>query len=460
MKKIILFLISVILSMTISAQDPPALAGSPPMGWNSWDCFGMDVTDVQLMATADFMAKNLAKHGWEYIVLDMGWYFADGLNTNNFGMRKPPQHIDEYGRFIPSLTKFPSAASGKGLRPVGDYIHGLGLKFGIHILRGIPWQAVEQNTPIKGTSYRARDIANFADSCRWFHGLVGIDWSKPGAQEYYNSLLELYTDWGVDYIKADDILSPYRKNDIEGLNKAILQKGRPIVLSLSAGPVSVGRTDHLRQYSHLWRISGDMWDHWSFIKSTFIYCREWQDHIIPGHWPDCDMLPIGKMRINGTDGALAKRLKIKREETVNEYDRLTADEKYTLMTLWIIFRSPLMMGGNLLELNDFLMSLLTNDEALAVNQSGKNNKELRSSEKEIIWVADGEREDVRYVAFFNISDDQPLDIKVTWQELGIKGKKMVRDIWKKTNIQTSNKAFEARIPFHGCGFYKISNSEK
>jgi len=455
MKRNILWIVIAFLYLDSSAQDLPSLAKTPPLGWNSWNCFGMDVTDQQVRATADYMARNLKMHGWEYIVVDMGWYYSEGLNTNNFRMRKPPQYIDEYGRLIPNTGKFPSAAAGKGLKPLADYVHSLGLKFGIHIMRGIPWQAVEQNTLIKGTGYRAKDITNYADSCRWYHGMIGIDMTKPGAQEYYNSILELYKEWGVDYIKADDLLNPYRNGEIEGISKAIKKTGRPVLLSLSAGAVDTTNADHLRRNANLWRISGDMWDDWSFVKSTFKWCRMWQDYVMPNHWPDCDMLPIGKLRINGTDGALARRINLKNEETVNEYDRLSKDEKYTLMTLWIIFRSPLMMGGNLMENDDLILKLLTNDEAFEVNQKSSNNHELKATDKEIIWVADGAENGVKYVAFFNIGDDQTMKIKVTWKELGLSGRKSVRDIWKGTNPGSFTDSFETMIVPHGCGLYKI-----
>ena len=456
MKKQVLGIIAVFLFLSASSQDLPLLAKTPPMGWNSWDSFGMDITDEQVRSTADYMAKYLKSYGWEYIVVDMGWYYAEGLNTNNFRMRKPPQYIDEYGRLIPSTLKFPSAFSGRGLKPVADYVHSLGLKFGIHIMRGIPWQAVEQNTPIKGTDYRAKEIVNYVDSCRWFNGMIGIDMTKPGAQAYYNSLLALYKEWGVDYIKADDMLNPYHEKDIEAVSKAIRITGRPIVLSLSAGPVATTKVGHLQKNANLWRISGDMWDDWSYIKHTFELCKKWQNYVMPNHWPDCDMLPIGKLRINGTDGALANRIKKKSEVTINEYDRLTKNEKYTLMTLWIMFRSPLMMGGNLIENDEMILKLLTNSEVLAVNQKSNNNHELRSTDKEIIWVADGSGHGVKYVAFFNIGDDQSIKTKVTWEELGISGKQIVRDLWSGVDVGYFNESFEISIVPHGCGLFKIS----
>lgn len=440
---------------SIREPDSAGLAVSPPMGWNSWDCFGMDVTDEQLKATAGYMAKNMKNSGWEYIVLDMGWYYGEGLNTNNFNMINPPQYIDEYGRLIPSLRKFPSASGGRGLKPVADYIHDLGLKFGIHIMRGIPRQAVEKNTPVKGTKYHAKDFVSYTDTAVWYHGMYGIDMNKPGAQEYYNSLLELYSEWGVDFLKADDIIRPYQRKEIEGISSAIKKADRPIVLSLSAGPSPVAEIEHFRANANLWRISGDMWDDWKFLQTAFHLCREWQLYAQPNHWPDLDILPLGKLRMNGTDGMLAKALKMKKEETLNEYSRFTADEKYTLLTLWMIFRSPLMMGGNLLENDESTLQLLTNKEALAVNQNSKNNHELKAINGEIVWVADDPDSGAKYVALFNTGDQKDLDIGVTWKELGISGDYTIRDLWKKSDIGKFSNNFSASIPPHGARLLKL-----
>lgn len=455
MKKQFLLILAVFFYLTVTAQVDK-LAKTPPMGWNSWDCFGMDVTEKQIIATADYMSKSLKSYGWEYIVLDMGWNYGEGLNTSNFGMINPPQEMDEYGRLIPNIHKFPSAAEGKGLKSLADYVHNKGLKFGLHIMRGIPWQAVEQNTPIKGTQYRAKDIATETNACKWYHGMLTVDMTKPGAQEYYDSLLEQYAEWGVDYIKADNMISPYHKMEIEAINNAIKKVGRPIVLSLSAGPLSVDNVDHLRQNANLWRISGDMWDDWSFIEKTFEYCRTWQNYSAKGHWPDCDMLALGKLRINGTDGALARVLNLSNEETVNEYSRFTDDEKYTHMALWSIFRSPLMMGGDLLQLDKITSQLLTNKEVIAVNQNSINNRELRTTETESVWIADDPDSGGKYVALFNIGIEKSIQIKVSWDELGISGEYKVCDLWKNKNVGKFQDKFEATVNPHGCGLYKIS----
>jgi len=461
MKKQIAGIAALLFWMNVSAQNRDQLAKTPPMGWNSWDCFGMDVTEDQIKATADYMAENLKKQGWEYIILDMGWNYGEGLNTSNFKMKKPPQCIDSYGRLIPNTGKFPSAANGNGLKALADYVHRKGLKFGIHVMRGIPWQAVAENTVIKGTKYHAKDIASEADACRWFHGLMTVDMSKPGAREYYDSLIEMYAGWGVDYIKADDMLKdPYHKDEIEAVASAIKKTGRPIVLSLSAGPLPIDKIDHLKQNANLWRISGDMWDDWGYIKRTFEYCRTWQDYILPGHWPDCDLLALGKLRINGTDGALANKLHLPREETINEYSRFTDDEKYTHFTLWSIFRSPLMIGGDLLQLDDLTFHLLTNEEVLNINQKSINNHEIRATGNEIIWAADDPETGAKYVALFNLNDDMPRRIDVSWDEVGISGEYVVRNLWKKKETGRFSGHFNVEINPHGCGLFQLNKIQQ
>lgn len=454
MKKQILWILAAIIYLNVSAQELPQLAKTPPMGWNSWDCFGMDVTEDQVKANADYMAEHLKHFGWEYIVLDMGWNYGEGLNTSNFRIENPPQCIDSYGRLVPNIKKIPSSANENGLKALADYVHSKGLKFGIHIMRGIPWQAVEKNTVIKGSKYKAEDIATEVDACNWFHGLVTVDMTKPGSQEYYNSLIDMYAEWGVDYIKADDMLNKYHKEEIEAISSAIKKAGRPIVLSLSAGPMSVNLIDQLRRNANLWRISGDMWDDWSYIVESLELCRQWQNYVISNHWPDCDMLPLGKLRINGTDGLLAKKIGQLPEETIDEYSRFTDDEKYTLMTLWSIFRSPLMIGGNLLELDELTLKLLTNREILAVNQKSSNNREISFRDSISIWTADNKENRMKYIAVMNISN-ATRTIVLPLENLGITKKIKVRDLWNKTEIDKTENVYSITIPPHGAGLYSV-----
>ena len=187
-------------------MDKNLFAVNPPMGWNSWDCYGASVTEEDLIRNADYMAEHLKPYGWEYVVCDIQWSEPTADSTAYHAFAE--LCMDEYGRLMPSPNRFPSAADGKGFKPIADYIHSKGLKFGIHIMRGIPRQAVVKNVPIKGTDVHARDIAHTASICAWNSDMYGLNPVAVGAQAYYDSLFELYASWGVDFVKVD--LPPYQ----------------------------------------------------------------------------------------------------------------------------------------------------------------------------------------------------------------------------------------------------------
>jgi alpha-galactosidase len=431
----------------ISSKSTPTaltlLAQKPPMGWNSYDCYGMLATEQDIKANADYMAEKLKKYGWEYIVVDYLWY-ADNLTAFNVREKNPVQNIDKYGRLIPSTVLHPSSKGEKGFNPLADYVHSKGLKFGIHIMRGIPWQAVDKNTPVLGTNVHAKDIANLTDTCSWYAGLYGVDTTKKGGQEYYDSIVKLYVEWGVDYIKADDMSGPYHADEIAALSEAIKKCGRPIVLSLSPGPTHLEQAKHAKEYANLWRISGDFWDEWPKLLEQFKLCRAWAPYIEPGHWPDADMLPLGKLSI---------RTDLKDQKT--RWSRLTEDEQLTLMSLWCIFRSPLMFGGNMPDNEEFTISLMTDEEVLAVDQNSSNNRELSAKDGLIIWAADIPDSKDKYIAFFNTNDDHATEVAVTWQELGLSGKCEVRDLWAKKDQGAFENKFSAKINPHGAGLYRV-----
>ena len=268
------------------------LAQTPPMGWNSYDCFGVSVREDEVIRNADYMAQHLRPLGWEYIVIDGEWAEPHPINTVH---DQPTSNLnmDDYGRLIPALNRFPSSADDKGFKPLADYLHKKGLKFGIHIMRGIPRQAVTINAPILHTTYCAQDIADTTRTCAWNPDMYGIDVSHEGGQAYYDSLLQLYASWEVDFIKADDMISPYHAVEVEALALAVQRCGRPIVLSLSPGDhLSLEWADHLKRHSHLWRISSDFWDRWDDLHAQFERCRQWISHAGPGHWIDADMLRL------------------------------------------------------------------------------------------------------------------------------------------------------------------------
>ena len=424
----------------------------PPMGWNSWDCFGVNVTEEEVRQNAEFMAQHLKPYGWEYVVVDLGWY-APEATKDNYKMPKIPMIIDDYGRLLPVEERFPSASGGKGFKPLADYVHSLGLKFGIHIMRGIPWIAVEKNTPVLGSNARAADIGNPDDMCLWFKSMYGVNTTVEGGQAYYDSLLKLYAQWEVDFIKADDLgfwdgdglFSPYRVDEVEALSQAVSKCGRDMVLSLSPGAAYIGDANHLRRHTHMWRISCDFWDDWEALKRQFPRCAAWANRIIPGHWPDADMLPLGKIGIRGEIG---------RPRQTN----FTENEQYTLMTLWCIFRSPLMFGGHLPESDELSIRLITNREALQVNQNSCNNREVFRNEKYCVWMAEAIGSNHKYLALFNLTDEGYLDIEVDLITFGISGPIRAKDIWQVKNLGVFVDQFTVQVDAHGARLFRLEGS--
>jgi len=407
------------------------------MGWNSWDCYGDSVNEQQLRANAEYMAKYLKDYGWEYVVCDIQWSepTADGFGYHNFY----PLCMDEYSRLIPAPNRFPSSAGGKGFKPIADYVHSLGLKFGIHIMRGIPRQAVHANAPTVTPGVTARDIALQFSVCPWNTDMYGVNYEQKGAQEYYNSLFELYASWGVDFVKCDDIANteflphnPYSaRKEIEMIRKAIDLCGRDIVFSLSPGPAPVSEHKHLAENANMWRITGDFWDSWDRIHDMFDRCLLWQDYVAEHSWPDCDMLPIGHIKLCENGG---------------RYTNFTHDEQITLMTLWCIFRSPLMIGAEMRDNDDFTLSLLTNAELIEVLRNSRGARQAYRNETdgkgEIIWKAQGEN--CEYIALFN-TDDTEREIAFDCSA------KTLRDIWAHKDIENKG---SLTVPPHGAALIK------
>ncbi len=439
----------------VSPVDFNSLAPTPPMGWNSWDCLGLDATEVQMKAVADYMAAHLKKYGWQYVVIDAGWFHPEELITAKSHTVDPPQNMDGFGRLIPDPVKYPSSANGVGFKALADYVHRKGLKFGIHIMRGIPWNAVANNTPIKGTKYFARDVANLKDVCNWSPIMKGVDMSKAGAQEYYDSVFELYAEWGVDFVKVDDMPLPAHASEIEAVHQAIINCKAPIVFSLSSNVTPLNQKNYLAQAAHMWRISNDFWDDWKWLKLQFDICRQWDFPRTPGRWPDADMLPLGKLRKTGGDAWIASQLGSTMDKVTDEYSRFTDPEKYTLMTLWCIFKSPLMLGGYLPENDAVTVKLITNEEVIAVDQKSVNNHEVRNRDGIVIWTADQPGTRAKYVAIFNLNDRRSENVTVQWNEIGLAGKLRVRDLWTKKNLGKFDGNFAANIEPHGCSLVKI-----
>ena len=412
------------------------------MGWNSWDSYGTTVREEQVKANADAMARDLAGHGWKYIVVDIQWYEPNAQGHDYAPGTK--LSMDEYGRLTPAVNRFPSSANGAGFKPLADYVHSKGLKFGIHIMRGIPRQAVEQNTRIKGTKYRAADVADKDNPCRWNPDMWGVDTTKPGSQAYYDSIAELYASWGVDFIKADDMGSHlYQPAEIRALSLAIRKTGRPIVLSISPGPAPISEAEFFEKYAQMWRISDDFWDDWKLLRKQFDYTRDWAEYVGKNDtWPDADMLPFGKLRVTAKEGG-------------GSPSKFTPDEQQTVMTLWSIFRSPLIFGGDLPSLDPATLALITNDEVLAVNQHSKGGHQIYEGGNIRAWIADAPDGRDRYLAVFNLGDDAA-NVDLPWSKVGINAFIVqVRDLWTKTTLGEKDHLLVTVRP-HASVLYRIS----
>lgn len=419
-------------------------AQTPPMGWNSWDCYGPTVQEHEVKANADYMAANLKEYGWEYIVVDIRW-FVENDKAGGYNMKDPRYVLDEYGRYLPAVNRFPSAADGKGFKQLADYVHGKGLKFGIHIMRGIPKEAVEKKLPIKGADgVTADQIYSTEMQCTWLPDNYTIVADRPGAQEYYNSIFDMYAEWGVDFVKIDDISRPYHQPEIELIRKAIDQCGRPIVLSLSPGKTPVEKAEHVREHANMWRMVDDVWDLWRDVTHLLDVAQGWYPYIAPGTWPDCDMIPLGRISIRGERGE-------------DRMTRLTPEEQYSLMTLFTIFRSPLMFGGDLPSNDDFTLSLLTNKEVLKMHRESTKVRQLFQTDGKVAITSVNPNTNDVYLAIFNIDDEKAQEISVNLKDLGLNGDCKVMNMWTGEEVGEVSNDFIQTIQPHASGLYKLSN---
>lgn len=430
-------------------------AVTPPMGWNSYDYYNTSVTEEQVRANADFMAKHLKAFGWEYVVVDIEWYSNDaGTNPNFQYIPFGDDEMDEYGRLIPSPNRFPSSADGKGFGPLAEYVHSLGLKFGIHIMRGIPRLAAQKHCPILGSDETADMVADPSSICIWNPDMYGVRATAAG-QAYYDSIISMYADWGVDFIKCDDICDSrlYRENSFLGweetrmIHRAIQKTNRAIVLSLSPGPAHIDRAWEYGKYANMWRITDDFWDDWKLLKEMFHRCENWQDHVRQGCYPDCDMLPVGM--IGGGFGALRKT-------------NFTLDEQRTMMTLWCIFRSPLMIGADMTQMDEETLALLTNADLLAMLSGDCRGRQVYRRVDAVVWCSSNEATGEKYLALFNLLEEE-LCVEVCDAELAealglerLPEKKSLFELWDKTTENVSGTEIDAKVPAHGVKVYRIN----
>ena len=447
--------VALFIPSLIAAQNP---APTPPMGWNSWDSYGLNINEDQFKANATVLA-SLQQYGWKYAVIDEGWYMA---NPAGHTLEEKNYQWDANGLLIPVSTRFPSTANGAGFKPLADWLHAKGLKFGIHIVRGIPRQVVAANLPIAGSSFHATDAADLTSPCGWDQGNWGIQDNAAG-QAYYDSMMKLYASWGLDFLKVDCISDhPYRPTEIRQIAAAIRKSGRPIVLSLSPGPTQLEHAAEIAQYAQMWRITNDHWDGWEFahhtpdgypfgLKGEFDVLAKWFAYTNPGNWPDADMLPEGWLGPNPGMGEARQ-------------SRLTPDEQRTEFTLWAVARSPLILGTNLTRLDDYTRSLITSQTVIFIDQYATYSHPVDVStlgpgfENARVWRASigqpGDRGYAEYLAFFNLADN-PVTLHATWSQLGLNGQKhSARNVWEDSTLKES-KEISVTLPPHGCALYQV-----
>lgn len=429
-------------------MDKNRFAVTPPMGWNSYDYYDTTVNEEQIRKNADYMAANLKEYGWEYIVADIQWY-AHGAGSRRAEHQYIPfskLEMDEYGRLQPDPERFPSSKGGAGFKPLADYVHNLGLKFGIHIMRGVPRIAAHNHMPVWGTDTDAGEIADPSSICGWNPDMYGVR-NTPAGQAYYDSIISMYADWGVDFIKCDDICDSwmYRHDSFNGwfetemLHNAIMKSGREIVLSLSPGPAHIDRAWKYAKNANMWRITDDFWDNWPLLKNMFYRCELWQDHVTEGCYPDCDMLPLGYVG----KGFEAERV-----------TNFTKEEQRTMMTLWCIFGSPLMLGAEMTKLDDWTLSLLTNREVLAMLTPDCKANQICLDKQKSIWMASNVKVGSHYVALFNLQDEEA-EVSVALAEAGLQTGVSLKELWTGAEVKAAEEIMAVKLPAHGCVVYRV-----
>lgn len=419
-------------------------AQHPPMGWNSWDAYGLTVTEPEFRANVAVEATKLKLFGWTYAVIDEGWFLENPQNRPT--PDKLRYALDPNGRYVPVKARFPSAgeAPEASFRTLATWVHAQGLQFGIHIVRGIPRESVYKNLPIADSTFHAADAADQTDACPWDPTNWGVKDDAAG-QAWYDSLMKQYAGWGVDLLKVDCISDhPYKVSEIRMIRRAIDKAGRPMVLSLSPGPTSSAHAAEVGALSNLWRISDDLWDVWSSRGKPFpqgpldqfARLATWQPYTRLGNWPDADMLPLGELRPSPGDGGPARAT------------RLTHDEQQTMLTLWSMARSPLILGANLTLLDAWTTGLLTNREMIRVDQEATASRQVMRDTSMVAWTADlptGERA----LALFNIGE-QGLEVAQPLTAFGLPaGRWHVRDVWHATAL-ADNASVRQQIAPHGC----------
>ncbi len=432
------------------------LAPTPPMGWNSFDSYGVYLHEKAALENLEAFAEKLLPRGYDIFVIDNGWFGEYRLKS---GTLLPEEthaeeiRINEYGIVQPSKTYFPN-----GFGPLAKRARELGIRLGLHLMRGIPRKAVELNTPIQGTPYRASEIANQEDTCVWCHYNYGIDVSHPGAQPFYNSLAQQVADWGFEFIKADDIV-PYPQ-EIEALAKAIDDCERPLTLSLSPGGKVLPEALTSYHRGQMLRVTKDIWDNQRGIDQCFDAWRKWNGKSEPGFWIDMDMIPFGQLQLMtppedgiGTEESAQKAALAGEGE--NRWCQLSDAQKETFITLRSMSRSPLMIGGDLPTLDQHSLELITHPEMIDCNQNSKAADLVYDEEDWEIWRTVSSVDETRgWLGIFN-RRNQAREINADTIQLDLPKRTDFENIWS-----PDQETLSLKTAANGCHFlsYQIAVS--
>jgi len=405
-----------------------AWAPTPTMGWNSWDVFGASVNEAEYLENARILAARFLAFGYDVATVDIQWYEAGA--TSSWYRPFAPLVLDAWGRPQPAPNRFPSAASGRGFAPLAAEVHRLGLRFGVHVMRGIPRQAVGLELPIAGSRWRCNDVADPRSTCAWNTDMCGVNAEHPGAFDWYRAWFAQLAEWGVDFVKVDDIAAPnYQAREVELIRRAIDATGRRIVLSLSPGPAPLEHGAHLQTHANQWRVCNDFWDTWPQLRDNLVNLVKWAPYARAGAWPDADMLPVGKIGLRNLDG-----------DGHGERDtRFARDEQVLMLTAWTCARSPLILGADLRRLDDWTFRLLTNPEVLALLRV-PGNRAWHSTPQGHQFVCSGSHG--TWVAWLNTGD-------VAWNaRLPDWAPDARRDCWARADLPGGTRALA--VPPHGA----------
>jgi len=416
---------------------PDASAATPPMAWVSGGAYGPSVTEPEVLTNAQVLSAKLAPFGWSTVVLDSGWSDAGLTNSDRASRVGAPLAIDGFGRLLPATNRFPSAAGDAGFSKLSRQVHSLGLRFGIEMMLGIPRVAVRDNLPIFGSKYFARDAVDISRPSARNPGMYGVNANSPAGKAYYNSVLGLYTNWGVDLLRLDDATDPYATNEIALIRTLVKAQKRALVLGLGPGQTPLLAGPYAASGANLWTISASVSDDWNTISNQLALASKWRAFSGPGHWPDTDWLPLGHLSVDG------------RADGPDRQTRLTRSEQLTAMTFRVIMPSPLAIGATLPDLDAWTLALLTNPEVLDINQDVTGDPAAMFYQPGAqIWVKRLAKKKNLAVALFNTSNVAQ-DVSVDWKSLKIKGSYTVRDLWLRKNLSHYKDKFQQEIPAHG-----------